>query len=311
MSLIFWVIVFLISMALLIKSADWLLDSAEKIGLKFGMSPFIIGVTIIAFGTSFPELVSSFFAVFNGVPDFVVANAVGSNIANILLVVGTAALVGKKLMVSKNLIDLDLPLIAISTALFIMFAWDGGINLIESIFLLVGYVIYLVSAIVYKQGSDMVEPIERPKIKTADIFILAIGIIGLVVGAKYLIESIIKLSEMLDIAPGVISLTAVALGTSLPELIVSVKAALKGRAEVALGNVFGSNVFNILVVVGLPGVFGDLPIDVKTISIALPVLILSTILFVFSGISKRIHVQEGALYLLIYIVFIAKLFELF
>ncbi len=102
-----------------------------------------------------------------------------------------------------------------------------------------------------------------------------------------------------------------AIGTSLPELLVSVKAALKGKAEVALGNIFGSNIFNIFVVIGLPGLFADIPIGPMTMAVAMPTLVIATILFVFSGISKRIHLQEGALFLVIYILFTAKLFSLF
>lgn len=311
MTLFIWIVVFIFSMVLLIKSADWLLDSSEKIGLKIGISPFVVGITIVAFGTSFPELVSSIFAVFKGAPEIVVATAVGSNIANILLIVGISVVVAKKLTVSKSLIDLDLPLVALSTAIFVLLAWDGMINIYEAVILLIGYGVYLISALVYKQDSDKVEQINPPDVKPIDMLLLFVGIIGLAIGAKYLIDSVVALSEMLKIATAVITLTAVAFGTSLPELVVSVKAAFKGKAEVALGNIFGSNVFNLFVVVGLPGLFIDLPVSEKTMMIGLPVLIVSTLLFIFSGISKRIHFQEGILYLLIYIIFVAKLFNLF
>ena len=311
-ALLIWVIVFIASMALLIKSSDWLLDSSEKIGLRAGMSPFLVGITIVAFGTSFPELVSSFFAIFNNASEIVASNVIGSNIANILLVVGVAALVGKKLTVTKNLIDLDLPLIALSTTLFVIFAWSGTINLIESIILLVGYAIYLVSALMIRdEDENEFEQVTKPEVTKKDIVLLVVGIIGLAIGAKYLIDSITNLSAILNIGQGVIALTAVAVGTSLPELLVSVKAALQGKAEVALGNIFGSNVFNVFVVIGLPGLFKELPIDEPTLLIAMPFLVVSSLLFIFSGISRRIHIQEGALYLLIYIVFIGKLFQLF
>ncbi len=179
-----WIIVFIISLALLVKSSDWLLDSAEKIGLRVGLSPFIIGITIVAFGTSFPELVSSFFAVFEGVPEVVSGNAIGSNIANILLVVGVAAVVARRLAVSTDLIDLDLPLLAISTALFVMVAWDAVITFPEAMILLVGYVVYVVSAIFYKENKTLVEPIERPQVTTVDIVMLVVGVIGLALGAN-------------------------------------------------------------------------------------------------------------------------------
>lgn len=311
MTLIIWILVFLASLVLLIKSADWLLHSSEKIGLAIGLSPFIVGVTIVALGTSLPELISSMVAVFQGVSEIVVANVVGSNIANILLVVGVSVVLGKRLTVSKDLIDLDLPLLALATSIFLIVAWDGEVGIIESIILLVTYGIYLLFTILYKEGSDNVEVIDKPKITAMDITLLFVGVIGLSIGAKYLVDSIINLSEILKIGAGVITITAVALGTSLPELIVSAKAALNSRSEVALGNVFGSNIFNVLAVVGIPGIFGNLNIDSETIFIGFPFLILATSLFIVSGISKRIHIQEGVLYLIIYLLFTVKLFGLF
>lgn len=308
--LLFWIAVFIISLFILVKGSDWLLSAAEKIGLKAGLSPFIIGVTIVAFGTSFPELVSSFVAVSRGVSEIVVANAVGSNVVNILFVIGITAILAKKLQVSKDLIDLDLPTIAITTAIFIFIAIDGTITFFESLFLVVTYIVYLGFSLKFKERGPE-EKVKKPKITLTDIFMLFAGIVGLALGAKYLIDSIVELSNILNIGASIITITAVALGTSLPELIVSIKAAMRGQSEVALGNIFGSNIFNILMVVGLPGLFSNMVIDSQTLLIGIPFLIASTILFVISGISRRIHAQEGALYLLLYVVFITKLFGLF
>jgi len=308
--LIFWITVFIVSLFVLVKGADWLLASSEKIGLRAGLSPFVVGVTIVAFGTSLPELISGFVAVMDGVSEIVVANAVGSNIANILLVVGISAIVGKRLSVSKDLIDLDLPLIALSTAIFLLVAFDGSITFFEAMFLVITYLIYLGFSLIYKD-DEIDEKVKRPKITPNDILMLVIGIVGLSVGAKFMVDSIESLSLILKIAPGIIAITAVAIGTSLPELIVSVKAAIRKQSEVALGNIFGSNIFNVLAVVGLPGLFGTLIIDEKTLTLGLPVLLMATILFIISGISRRIHVQEGALYLMLYVIFITKLFGLF
>ena len=130
-------------------------------------------------------------------------------------------------------------------------------------------------------------------------------------GAKYLIDAVIHLSATLNIATGVIGITAVAVGTSLPELLVSIKAALQSKSEVALGNIFGSNVFNALVVIGLPGLFTTLPLDEQTFLIGVPTMALATLLFVISGISRRIHRWEGAFFIALYILFMGKLFNLF
>lgn len=308
--LIFWGAVFIVSLFVLVKGADWLLASSEKIGLRIGLSPFVVGVTIVALGTSLPELISGFVAVANGLSEIVVANAVGSNIANILLVVGISAIVGKRLSVSKDLIDLDLPLIALSTAIFLLVAYDGSVTFFESMFLIITYGIYLGFSLIYKD-DEADEKVVRPKITPNDILMLFIGVVGLSVGAKFMIDAIESLSSILNIGAGIIAITAVAIGTSLPELIVSVKAALRKQSEIALGNVFGSNIFNVLAVVGLPGIFGTLYIDQQTLTLGLPVLLMATILFIISGISRRIHVQEGALYLMLYVIFITKLFGLF
>jgi len=330
--IIFWIIVFIISLAVLIKGADWLITSAEKIGLAFGLSPFIVGVTIVGVGTSFPELISSFVAVFKGVPDVVAANAIGSNIANILLIIGVSAVIGKRLIVTKSLIDLDLPLLAISTVLLLGVVWDKQITFGESLLMLVTYGIYLLYTVLHKDTEDTGEIAEflpsrqerrkhiaahkkeeftRPKLVAKDFILLVVGILGLVFGAKYLIDALVNLSAMLNIATGVIAITAVAVGTSLPELLVSAKAALQKKSEIALGNIFGSNVFNALVVIGLPGLFRVLPVDNQIFIIGVPTMALATLLFVISGISRRIHMWEGAFYLLLYVLFIAKLFNWF
>src|SRR3989344_4014270 len=329
---IFWIIVFIVSLGVLVKGADWLIASAEKIGLAFGLSPFIVGVTIVGVGTSFPELISSFMAVFKGVPDVVAANAIGSNIANILLVVGISAVIGKRLIVTKSLINLDLPLLAISTVLLLGVVWDKQITFGESVLMLVTYGIYLLYTVLHKDTEDTGEIAEflparqerekhiaahkkeeftRPKLIAKDFVLLAIGILSLILGAKYLIDALVNLSAMLNIATGVIAITAVAVGTSLPELLVSAKAALQKKSEIALGNIFGSNVFNALVVIGLPGLFHVLPVDNQIFTIGVPTMALATLLFVISGISRRIHMWEGAFYLLVYVLFVAKLFNWF
>jgi len=310
--LFFWIIIFLVSLFVLIKGADWLIASSEKIGLSIGLSPFIVGVTIVGMGTSFPELFSSLFAIFRGALDVPVANAVGSNIANILLIVGISAVVGKKLVVKKNLIDLDLPLVAISTALLLGIAWDGIITFGETSLLLIAFGVYFLYTIFHKETLETKElEIVHPKLQTKDFIFLIGGIAGLVLGAKYLIDSLVELSALLNIATGVIAITAVAFGTSLPELLVSVKAALKGKSEVALGNIFGSNVFNVLLVVGLPGLFKTLSVDPQTLALGLPVLAVTTLLFVISGISKKVYLWEGAFFILLYVLFLAKLFNWF
>ncbi len=189
--LILWIIIFIVSLAVLVKGADWLIASAEKIGLAAGLSPFVVGVTIVGLGTSFSELISSLVAVFKGVDEVVASNAIGSNIANILLIVGVAAVIGKKLIVTKSLIDLDLPLLAIGTVLLLGIVWDREITLGESILMVVTYGVYLLYTIFHKDTEESEELAEvlpsrqerrkqivahkkekfvRPKISSKDFF---------------------------------------------------------------------------------------------------------------------------------------------
>ncbi|MFH1509984.1 MAG: calcium/sodium antiporter, partial [Candidatus Nealsonbacteria bacterium] len=321
--------IFLVSMAVMVKGADWLLESAEKIGLAAGLSRFIIGVTIVGIGTSFPEVISALVATFKGVTEIVTANAIGSNIANILLIIGFSAVLGRKLTVTKSLIDIDIPLLAASTVILLGVIWDGQVTFLESALMLLAYVVYLLYTVIHKDEGDIeelqevlpsrqtrrkhVEENTEPKLKLGvkDFVFLTLGIIGLALGSKYLIDAVIQLSDIFKIGVGVISITAVAVGTSLPELLVSAKAALQKKSEVALGNIFGSNVFNALVVIGLPGMFKTIILDEKTFSIGVPTLILATFLFIVSGISRRIHIWEGAFFLIIYVLFLAKLFNFF
>ena len=311
MELLIWAGVFIISLIALIKGADWVLDSSKKIGIALGFSPFVVGVLIIGFGTSAPELVSSIAGVLSNAKEIPVANAVGSNIANILLVVGASAIVARgAYAASRSLIDLEIPLLVLATFFFFGVVFDGAVSQIEAVFLLVGFVIYLLYTLIHSNGKGE-KKAKREKISFTDIVLLVVGFILLIAGARYLIQSVLELSGFLNISVGVITLLAVALGTSLPELFVSAKAALSGNAEVSIGNIFGSNIFNLLLVVGIPGLITPLVVDTATLTVALPVMLAVTIFFAISGLSQKIHVWEGAFYLLIYVFFVGKLFGLF
>lgn len=326
--LIFWIFVFIVSLAVLVKGADWLISSSEKIGLAAGLSPFIVGVTIVGIGTSFPELISSLAAVFKGVTEVVAANVIGSNIANILLIIGISAVIGRVLIVKKDMIDLDLSLLAISTVLFLGVVWDKQITLGESLLMIVTYGVYLIYTILDKKAENsddsklqqgQIEKIEepkkeefiRPKLVAKDFILLVVGLVGLILGAKFLIDALVKISTILDVATGIITITAVAVGTSLPELIVSAKAAFQKKYDLSIGNIVGSNVFNGLMVIGIPGLFKTLAVDAQTFAIGVPALIVATLLFVIAGISRKIHIWEGAFFISVYILFVAKLFNLF
>ena len=176
--------------------------------------------------------------------------------------------------------------------------------------LLLAFLLYVLYSFFQKDSSDATSPIEKPKLSVMDFVMLIIGFALLVGGAKYLIDAVIAISTIAGIGVGVVTIFAVAIGTSLPELLVSIKAALSGNAEVSIGNIFGSNIFNLLLVVGGAGLVGAQHLDTATVGLAIPMLLATTFFFVISGISNRIHVWEGAFYLLAYVLFSAKLFGL-
>jgi len=319
LEMLIWIIVFVVSLFVLIKASGFFTDSAEKIGLFFGLPTFIVGVTIVAIGTSLPELISSIFAVLRDSSEIVVGNVIGSNIANIFFILAITAIIGKKLKISYELIHVDLPIMVGSAFLFALMIWDGVFTLPEALLLISGIVIYFL----YTLSSDkeqknveikkeMKEKLRgRKKLSAKTIAILFVSIIFIYIGAKYTIESVIELSEIFNIGKEIIALSAVALGTSLPELTVSIIAARKGKPEIAIGNILGSNIFNTFAVMGIPALFGILIIPQSILTFGLPIMLIATLLFFFITQEKEITKWEGYLLLLFYIFFIGKLFNLF
>lgn len=311
MSLLFWIIILVVSLAVLVKAADFFTDASEKVGLFFKISPFIIGVTIVSMGTSLPELVTAIVSAFRGVGEIGVANAVGSNVANILLIAGVAAIAAKVLKIDRSLIDLDAPLLACVTAIFIAVIWDRQIVFWEALLLVVTYIIYLAYTISVREDKFDLPSFKKRKLGKWTIPTLIISGFFIYLGSDFTVRSIISIAELLNIATSVITMSVVALGTSLPELVVSVRAALKGKSAIALGNIFGSNTFNALLICGIPALFTNLTVDTLTATTGIMFLVIATILFIFSGISQKIHKWEGAMYLIIYVLFMAKLFGVF
>ena len=315
---IIWIGILVASLFVLIKASDKFTESAEKLGLMLGLAPFIIGVTIVSIGTSLPELVSGIIATVKGSSEIVVANVIGSNNANIFLVIGIALLLSKRIVkIKHNLLRVDLPLLVCSAFFLSVIVWDGIVTLPEGILLLLGFIAYLEyvmhtrkkhEKLVDMNGITLYQKI-KPNIKIGLTLIISAALVYL--GAHFTIEAVIKLSSLLSIGTEIIALSAVALGTSLPELSVSVAAMRKGKAEIAVGNVLGSNIFNSFAVVGISSLFGKLIVPQTIISFALPMMIIATILFFFMTQDREISRWEGWVLLLFYIFFIGKIFSLF
>ncbi len=296
---------FVISLSVLLKASDWFIDSAEQIGLSLGISPFIIGVTIIAFGTSLPELATSIAAVFSGESQIVISTVVGSNITNIALVLGLVAVWAKQIDLEYNIWHIDMPYLLGSAFLLWFVLFDLQVSIFEGILFLAGIAIFLAYSIKTTDEELLLET----RVTWRTWFFLGLGGVLVWLGSDYTILAIRRLSLLAGIDPEVIALSAVALGTSLPEVIVSLNAARKGKASIAVGNVLGSNVFNTYVVVGIPSLFGKLVIPGVIQTFYLPLMIAMTVLFSVMANNKKITRWEGAVLLLFYLLFVTELFK--
>lgn len=306
---------FILSLAVLVKSSDLFTDAAEKIGLKLKIPPFIVGVTLLALGTSLPELITSIISVVKNSSQIVIGNVTGSNISNIFLILGCCAVYSKKMKINYDLEKVDLPLLIGSAFLFSIMVWDGEFSKFEAILSLIGLTIYIIQSsqakkihlIVHKDiKEDIKETSEIPMWKPW----LMLGISGtlLYFGAYYTVQSIILISAKLSIGEEIISASAVALGTSLPELMVSLNAAKKGNPEMAVGNILGSNIFNTFAVMGIPGLMTSLVIPHGIVVEVVPIMVIATLVFYFLTLKKELTQWEGFILLLFYVLFIRNLF---
>jgi len=295
---------FIGSIVLLLKASDWFVDSSEKIGLSLGISPFVIGVTIVAFGTSLPELASSIVAVLNNDSAIVTGNVIGSNVANICLVLGIVAIVARGIKMDYAVLDVDIPVIVASAVLLFVFTYDGLVDWVDGIFLVAMLIVFLINSFRTHKGDDTVKVNAGWKAYV----LLLVGAVGVYFGATYTVMSIQEVSSVMGISSGVIAMSAVALGTSLPEVIVSVAAARKGKPGMAVGNVVGSNIFNSFAVMGIPSFFGDIIVPESELGLSLIFMIGITLLFAFMAAANNVSRWEGVMLVLMYVIFIAQLF---
>lgn len=293
-------LIFVIALATLLKASDWFVESAEKIGLSLGISPFIIGVTIVAFGTSLPELASSIAGVLGGTPDIVIGNVIGSNIANIGLVLGLVAIVAKKVPVDFK--NMDIPLLMGSAIMLWFLIMDGDLAIWEALLFLICLVMFLVNTFGNNEESDG----DKPDVIWKDYVLLVVGGVLVALGAKFTIDAIVAVCEQTGLSSGFIGQTVVALGTSLPEIFVSLAAVKRGQSGIAVGNVIGSNIFNTYAVLGISRFFGELVIDEQSIRFAIPLMIGMTFLLAFMTLTSRITRWEGGLLLVFYLFFVVQ-----
>lgn len=244
--------VFLIlGFVMLVKGADWFVDGAAGIADKFGIPQLVIGLTIVAMGTSAPEAAVSITAALKGTAAITIGNVVGSNILNILLILGVTSVI-VTVAVAKTTIRYEIPYMLFVSALLLIFGYTGGnITFIEGIFLWVAFIAYLSYLfIMAKKNKEVAEEEEKKKPIWLLLILALIGLVLIVWGSDVTVDAATEIAKAMGMSDRFIGLTIVALGTSLPELFTSVSAAMKGKADIAIGNIVGSNIFNILFVVG-------------------------------------------------------------
>lgn len=296
--------IFIGSLILLLLASDWFVDASEQIGLSLGISPFVIGVTIVAFGTSLPELAASIVGVINGQSEIVIGNVIGSNIANICLVLGLVASVVGTIKMDSKVLDIDVPVLVISALLMWLFTFDGTISKLDGILLTGMLILFLINSFRSSDSDNKVEATAGWR----SYLLVIVGGFGVYFGATYVVYSIQQISDAFGISSGIIAMSAVALGTSLPEVIVSLAAARKGKPSMAIGNVVGSNIFNSFGVLGIPALFGTIHTPNMGQDFTLYYMIGLTVLFGFFAAAKNISRWEGIMLVALYIIFMAELF---
>ena len=313
-------ILFIVGFVILIKGADLLVQGASSIGRKFNVSSIVIGLTIVSFGTSLPELLVNLIASYENTPDIGVGNILGSNVANILLILGIAALINP-LPITRNTYFIEVPFSLTATLLvgflanasmfgktndFIISRYDGMILLFFFV-LFMGYV-YVVS----KQRKSEFSNEDLPDMSMhKSILLIIIGMVGLYFGGRWVVDGAVSLASSFGMSESFIGLTIIAIGTSLPELVTSAMAAYKKDTDIAVGNVVGSNIFNLLWILGLSATIKPIPYDVISNSDIFMIIASSTALILAVVVGKKpiISRWEGFFFLIAYCWYIIFLIE--
>jgi len=310
-------ILFIVGFMLLIKGADLLVDGASSIAKKLKISAIVIGLTIVAFGTSMPELIVNIFASVGGNTDIAIGNILGSNIANILLILGISAII-YPLATKKNTVWKEIPLSLLAAILLGVMANDmlidgagfSGLTRIDGIILIAFFIIFLyyTFGIAKVSGEASDTGIKQFGYLKSAVYIIC-GLAGLAIGGKWIVDGAVKIAELFNVSQSLIGLTIVAVGTSLPELATSAIAAYKKQTDIAIGNVVGSNIFNIFWILGVSSIIRPLPFNANSAVDILMTVFASLILFVIMFIGKKHTVErwQGALMVMIYIGYVGFL----
>lgn len=305
MQIVIQVVLLVIGFTMLMKGADWFVEGASKIALKFGIPQLVIGLTIVAIGTSVPEAAVSLSAAMKGSAEITIGNVVGSNILNILLVLGLASVI-QTISVQKSTIKYEIPFIMIVTiVLAVLGLADETVSRFEGLILLLLLVVYLIYLFrMAKNGQDATEEVEHTETEKKNdsiwkmILLIVIGIVLIVFGSDITVDAATKIAKVFGMSERLIGLTIVAFGTSLPELVTSVTAATKGKADIAIGNVVGSNIFNIVFIVGMTAMITPVAYSAGFMIDSI-VALASTVILFLCVFSKKKLTRTGGVIMLV------------
>lgn len=300
---------------MLVKGADLFVDGASGIATKFGIPQLVIGLTIVAMGTSAPEAAVSITAAFGGSADITIGNIVGSNILNILIILGISALV-YPLAIQKSTLIVDIPVVLLATVVLYLLGFDGNISRIDAVIMLVIFAAYLSYLFIGAKKEASLQKAENTdaeenaakeiSLLKASIFTV-IGLALIIGGSNFVVNSATAIAKALGLSQRFIGLTIVALGTSLPELFTSVTAALKKNSDIAIGNIVGSNIFNILFIVGLSGLIIPVPFAEEFRFDTMISGVAAAALLLFCLPKKKLPRFAGAIMLLGYALYFMKI----
>lgn len=303
------IVLLLVGFFLLVKGADFFVDGASSIARFLRIPSIIVGLTIVAFGTSAPELSVSISAAMQGSNEIAVSNVLGSNIFNLLVVTGVCAVIAT-VPVSKTLVNKELPFSILAAVLLIPFALLGAqqmmIGRMEGLILLALFVLYLIWQIrdALKSRKETVEdPMEKIISPLKSIILIVLGCIMIVAGGNFVVNSATSIAQAFGLSETLIGLTIVAIGTSLPELVTSIVASRKGENDLSLGNVVGSNIFNILMILGISTAIHPIRLEASFLFDTLFLAAVSVIILIFAKTKGKISRREGLIMLALYIAY--------
>ncbi len=305
-SIIIQIVLLLVGFVFLIKGSDLFVDGASSIASLLKIPTIIVGLTIVALGTSAPEAAVSVTSSLTGSNALAVSNVIGSNLFNMLMVIGVSALLGDLLM-EKSVLDKDLPFLVGITILFAVFIFIGwNITNIEGIIFLIILVIYIVALIRNARKSGGATEVEEAKLSLPkSIIFILIGIVGIVIGGDLVVDSASAIAIAFGMSETLVGLTIVAMGTSLPELVTSLTALKKGENQLVIGNVIGSNIFNILFVLGASSAISAIPLDSSMLIDVLFMIFVTVLCFIFGKTQEKYDKKEGAILVALFIIYMA------